>query len=599
MTESAPKSHASTMVAVGGTALVGMALLSRELHFLLAPDTKLANAIGAILEVQFSLILVQLTLYLPLSVLTAAVFAVLWLFRRESLFRRGPGGWQTRFWVTAVLWWQLFLLNFLLDLDPGLAVAFGLGSVFHLALSSSYGRECLARRRPVYRPFAWLVLLLCLAPLASTWIDRASLAVWIAAQPWLTPVLERAEHWRDRLWPLLVSVMAGQLFAAEAPYFESNLGLPLALVVFVLARRVYYRTAGRPGRRRWRVAVNAAGILLSLALGAAGARVAPDFPPFPGGTRMSRDLAYSFCESPKRGRIAATVPTCSGPNGAPCQNGHIDLYDLDSLDYIDSLHPFDPRFTGRLEQIVCGDDVLLVGMCCATTGDRVDELAVASFSWGGRVLDESLVNDYPMNRVLLDSRTRSLWFAGSALVHRDLASGETRVLAERKPPGIFELETTAVSEQRDSVLVGEMFASSTVREFDRATLEETRSIDTNNGTVIAVAVDDPGNRLYVTGPWGLDALDADSGAHLYGVRLGFASRNPLIDWRHDLIYVPATTNGKIYVLDRKNGAVLDVMSLGFGVRNLLLANQGRRLLASSVGGLWYWDADELAARWGR
>jgi hypothetical protein len=237
-------------------------------------------------------------------------------------------------------------------------------------------------------------------------------------------------------------------------------------------------------------------------------------------------------------------------------------------------------------------------MCCATPQGRPNELVVTSIDWTGRVLEESVANRQT-NRVLLDTGTGSLWLAGLELIHKKLSTGEATVVAARKPPGIFTVESGGLSERRNSVFIGELFLSSSVREFGRSSLSEKAAIDTNGGGTVAITVDDGKGRLYVTGPWGLEIIDLDSGTRLSSLRLGFSSRTPVIDERHGLVFIPSTTNGKIYVLDREDGAILGAMSVGFGIRSVLLANEERWLLASAGNGLWYWNAAALSARFKR
>jgi hypothetical protein len=467
---------------------------------------------------------------------------------------------------------------------------------------ANFSRELRARpgRPPCdrFRRLHWLLLFLLLAPLPSTTIDRVSLALWVFAQPWLSPVLERAARWRDRLWPMLLSAMGGQLFAAHTPYFLTNPELPLVASCFVLLRFGYYRLLGPPASWYSKLSLAGVGLLFSLALGNLAGSLLRAESPWPGGTSLSPDLAYGFCENAGRRRLAATVPVCTGPTGDRCAEGRIDLYNLDTMRPATSLRPFRGRFYGRLEQIVCHDDYLLVGMCCATPQGRPNELVVSSIAWTGRVLEES-VSSRQTNRVMSDAENDSLWLAGLELIHKKLSTGETAQVAARKPPGIFTVEKGGLSGRRDSVFIGELFNSSLVREFDRSSLSEKSAIDTNGGGVVAVTVDDREGRLYVTGPWGLEILASDSGIRLDSIRLGFSSRTPVIDERHDLVFVPATTNGKIYVLDRADGALLGAMSVGFGIRSVLLADEGRWLLASAGPGLWYWDAAALAARFKR
>ncbi len=585
-------------MAVIALLVIAATVLARALHFVLPPQGALSEAAGSILEVQFALVVVQLAMYYPLSFLSLAVVVVLWFFRRRGLLHQGPEGWVTRRWFSLLLWWQIFLANFVLDLDARLAIAFAIASAWHGVQVSSAGRRWMASRSRRFRRLHWLVLFLLLAPLPSTTIDRVSLALWVFAQPWLSPVLERAAHWRDRLWPMLLSAMSGQLFAAHTPYFVTNPVLPLIAACFALLGVGYYRVLGPPARWYSKVSLTAVGLLLSLLLGVSAANFLRADSPWPGGTKLSTDLAYGFCENAGRRRLAATVPVCTGPTGDRCAEGRIDLYDLDTMTPLTSLRPFRDRFYGRLEQIVCHDEFLLVGMCCATPQGRTNELVVTSIAWTGRVLEESVANRQT-NRVMLDSEIDSLWLAGLELIHKKLSTGETALVAARKPPGIFTVEKDGLSARRDSVFIGELFESSLVREFDRSSLSEKAAIDTNGGGVVAVTVDDREGRLYVTGPWGLEIIAADSGIRVSSVRLGFSSRTPVIDERHDLVFIPSTTNGKIYVLDREDGALLGAMSVGFGIRSVLLANEGRWLVASAGQGLWYWDSESLAARFKR
>jgi hypothetical protein len=585
-------------VAVATLLVIGATVLARALHFVLAPESPLNEAIGSVLEVQFALVVVQLAMYYPLSFLSLALVILLWFFRRRGLLDLGPDGWRTRLWFALLLWWQIFLANFVLDLDPRLAIAFAVASAWHGFQVSSAGRRWMASRSRRFRRLHWLVLFLLLAPLPSTAIDRVSLALWVCAQPWLTPVLERAAHWRDRSWPLLLSAMGGQLFAAHTPYLVTNPDLPFVAACFALLRLGYYRGFGPPARWYSKVSLAAMGLLLSLPLGILAGNLLRAESPWPGGTRLGTELAYGLCENAGRRRLAATVPVCTGPAGDRCAQGRIDLYDLDMMTPVTSLQPFRGRFYGRLEQIVCHDEYLLVGMCCATPQGRPNELVVTSIAWTGRVLEESVANRQT-HRVLLDSENDTLWLAGLELIHKNLSTGETSVVAARKPPGIFIVESGGKSARRDSVFIGELFQSSLVREFDRSSLSEKAAIDTNGGGVVAVTVDDREGRLYVAGPWGLEILAADSGMRLDSIRLGFSTRTPVIDERNDVVFVPSTTNGKIYVLDREDGAVLGAMSVGFGIRSVFLADEGRWLVANAGHGLWYWDAATVAEHFKR
>ena len=581
-----------TGVGIAGTLL---ALAARNLHYSgLSLPGALEEAIGRFLEISVSLIFVQLTAFLPLSAAGAAVIGVLWLWRRSALLDFTESGWRTRLCLNGFLWLQIFSTNFVLDLDPRLALGFGAGVALHLALASPQGKSWHRGRRPALY-LSWLGLFLVLAPFQRAWVDRLSIALWCAAQPWLTGLLSRAASWSDRLWPGAISVMAGQLLSAWTPYLVSDPALPFLVAIFAALRYVTYQLVGRP--RRWwvRVPLGVSGLVAALAAGWALAESFGADDRGAGGTRLGTDLVYNFCESPARGLLAATVPICSGPGGPHCILGRIDLFDLGSLERRGSLRPFDQRFSGRMEQIVCQDDRLLVGMCCALLDDRRGRLTVMSLDWEGEVLQPSLTPDEDTNRVVLDAVGGGLWLVGRDVVHLARGAGARKVIVARKPPGIFVVERASASDRRDSVFLGEFINGSSVRELDRRSLAPKREIDTNNGSVVAVTVDDSVGRAWVTGLWGVEVFDLESGERVAAERLGFATRTPLVDEANGVVYVPSTTSGKIYVLDRRDARVLGALAIGFGPRNVFLANRGRWFLASSEHGLWYWDAAELAA----
>jgi hypothetical protein len=582
-----------------GAAGTVLALAARTIHYSgLSLPGPLEETIGRFLEISVSLIFVQLTAFLPLSGAGAAVVGVLWLWRRSALLQFTENGWRTRLYLNGFLWLQIFSTNFLLDLDPRLALSFGAGVVLHLALASSAGKRWLDGRRMALW-LTWLGLFLLLAPFQRAWVDQLAIALWCAAQPWLTGMLSRAESWSDRLWPGAISMMAGQLVSAWTPYFVSDPALPFLVAIFAGLRYVVYRLVGRP--RRWlaRAPLGVVGLAVALASGWALSESLRAESRGAGGTRLGTDLVYNFCESPARGRLAATVPFCSGPGGPQCIRGRIDLFDLDTLERMGSLHPFDQTFSGRMEQIVCQDDRLLVGMCCAWLDSRRERLTVMSLDWNGEVTQKSLTPDHDTNRVVLESSGESLWLVGRDVVHLEAGTGARELIAARKPPGIFVVERASKSDRRGSVFLGEFMDASSVLELDRRSLAPKREIDTNNGSVVAVTVDDPMGRAWVTGLWGVEVYDLESGERVAAKRLGFAVRTPLVDERNGVVYVPSTASGKIYVLDREEVRVLGAIAIGFGPRNVFLANRGRWFLASSEHGLWYWDAAELAARFKR
>ncbi len=296
-----------------GVALTLGALAARALHYSgLALPTAVNDAIGGFLELSVSLILVQLTALLPLSAAATVVVVALWRFWPGAVLKFTESGWQTRLYLHGLIWLQIFLTNFVLDLDPRLALSFGAGVVLHLVLGSPAGKRWSDGRWSAPR-LAFLGLALVLAPFQRSWVDSLAVAIWCAAQPWLSAVLARAADWRDRLWPAAVSLMAGQLLAAWMPHFVSD-PAPLFLVsIFVALRIVTYRLVSRPRRRLVRISLGAVTLVVALASAWQLAQSFHADDRGAGGIRLGTDLAYNFCESPARGRLAVTVPNLFGP----------------------------------------------------------------------------------------------------------------------------------------------------------------------------------------------------------------------------------------------------------------------------------------------
>jgi hypothetical protein len=68
----------------------------------------------------------------------------------------------------------------------------------------------------------------------------------------------------------------------------------------------------------------------------------------------------------------------------------------------------------------------------------------------------------------------------------------------------------------------------------------------------------------------------------------------LIDTIHDLVYVPTTYGGGIWILDRRSYEVLGRIDVGNGGRNGMISKNGRKLYASSARAHFRWDTESLA-----
>ena len=99
--------------------------------------------------------------------------------------------------------------------------------------------------------------------------------------------------------------------------------------------------------------------------------------------------------------------------------------------------------------------------------------------------------------------------------------------------------------------------------------------------------------------WGMDVWDLKTGQRIKRLRLGTANRHPVIDTQHDLIYVPSTVTGRLFIVDRQSLSVLGSIVTGYGPRYGLLTKKGNRLVLSANSGTFSFDTRLLAERAGR
>jgi DNA-binding beta-propeller fold protein YncE len=108
-----------------------------------------------------------------------------------------------------------------------------------------------------------------------------------------------------------------------------------------------------------------------------------------------------------------------------------------------------------------------------------------------------------------------------------------------------------------------------------------------------VVVDDELDRLWATSPWGADVLAIPGGEVLARVWLGAAIRIAAIDRTHDLVFVPSTFTGRIWVLDRRSLELLGSVPVGVECRQVEVSADGRRLYASNALGYYAFDIDRI------
>ncbi len=539
--------HRAVFVACAAGLLLAMA--SRSLHYASAAIPPIPDALlGEVLIVQvlaFANVSALQMFYHP-------TLLVLLLLAFWKLLRREGGLWYTRPWVHSAIWIAILLHHYLFDVDPRLAW----GAVWTIAIAS---------------PLPWRVL-----PRRRRWLRRGIQAlVWaIVFAVWLRGT---------RYYPEILAILLWTI--------------PLVLLFGPLRRFLLYRD------RLWLGALAAGGIQLFAAV----LPWAVDT-----GQPLGSGAAYSFCEVPERGKLYAVLPECPTLprwfSWEACKMGYVAEYDRDTFELVAEHRFFSDRYYGRMEQLTCMGDVVQIGMSSAVVdGEDVAQSAMEFRVDDPRQFRTELVGEAFGDRIAYDANADAVFYVGEwsdRVVRVDRATGARldRVpvpqrgfwFLGRRVPGSLLLSRFSMHEGRNSIFVAEWLGGTSVQELDRDTLEPIRSYRHNNGGAVGVAVDEEMARLYVTGLWGMEVFDLDSGELVARHRLGFFDRVPLIDKERDLVFVASTVSGKVQAFDRRTGERLGSMPLGLGVRHPYLTRDGRHLIAGSERSYRYWETGHVA-----
>ncbi len=406
---------------------------------------------------------------------------------------------------------------------------------------------------------------------------------------------------RDLALATAAGIAAVQVLAAS----RDVVALALLLLTFVAlggaAVAAFRALRTRTPRLRWAVFAPVPVVTLLLTPLVAGAADAL----FDTGARvLGEGLAYSFCELPGGDRILAVVPHCQ-MGGPHCADGELVEYDAATLAPLGAHRPFAGDFNGRLEQAVCLADEIQVGMCC-TRGKSMDNEATITIVPRAGGWSEAVPNPHRRSarRLVYDEARDALFYVGNTIQRVDRRTGAVvdnleRVFvgADARPgPGVYTAGYQPVHQGRRSLFVAEFLRGDRVYELDLDTLALRRAFDTHDGGVIGLTVDEPLDRLLVSGVYGIDAFDLETGQHVERRRTGTLARAPVVDRYRGLVYVPTTIEGRIEVFDRESLARLGALPVGMETRNAHLTRDGRWLLGSTAHTHVAWDAEALAAR---
>lgn len=334
--------------------------------------------------------------------------------------------------------------------------------------------------------------------------------------------------------------------------------------------------------------------------------------PWHGGTRFGDGLAYHFCELPSRRTLLATVPGCDSVHNdfSSCGHGQVVAYDSGTLERTAAYRFFSPSYYGRLEQIVCVEDDVYVGVQSTWYRGRMADQTALSFTVGApERFRPFLAGKGIGNTIAYDASHDALFFTGELshrIVRYDRRTGafDERVgeplrrrwfhpISGQALTGSFLMPSTAVDPGRDRVYPVEWMQGRYAYAVDTSTLRPVARYAVQSGGGLAATVDPERGRLVVTGIWGMEVFDLASGALIARRRLGFFNHSATLDAARNRLYLPSAVEGKIRVLDRDTFAVIGQVPIGMGPRYLHLSADGTRLFGSSSSAHYYWDADAL------
>ncbi len=475
------------------------------------------------------------------------------------------------------------------------------------------------RFRNWFRTSSWVLL-----ALGNVALDASP---FVAASGFLTlPVgvmggkLRRGADSRIRWWPTILLI--GTLAGAAGFFAKSNLDVVAVAVWGVLLA----------GARVARIAAFDVTTGLVAALGALqlSATHAPLLWGGGGGQALGPDYAYSFCETPRGDRVLAAVPACGGGSELlDCIRGRVVEYDAGTGQELARFEPFSREFYGRALHLLCLEDRIQLGMAQTVIHGRFRRESVIELKLAGkgyRRTSGDLAGGAVGHRIAFDPRTDSVFYVSewSGIIHRwnrvtdewrtdagrFLVADQAGVSAEQQlrhgaarflfdVPMSLQTEIDAVHAARGTVFFAEWLSGSRIFEVDTKTFDLRRVYDPHNGANHSLAVDTDLDRLIVSGLWGLEVFDLASGRLVARRRVGVGPRLPLIDPLHDLVYLPTTYGGGIWVLDRRSYEVLGRVDVGNGGRNGLITSDSSMLYAGSARAHYRWDTASLAARVGR
>lgn len=548
-----PARRRADLISAGVIVFTVAAFVPARAIFPLVESPRLADWLGDVLRIQFHIFL-TVSGYLYMMIFHSVVFPVIFtilgaliLFRFAQFLkaqRRFPPEFGISIAATAVAW------QFILDVSPWLLLYCVLTGIW-LGLYLKYPR--------LNNPASYLVPCLILVGMApqGDWAEVTAAIIFGVG--------------------LILVAMAWPRFCGSAPV--------LVPVVFLLACCAQVIAAFLP---EYRVS--------------------------PFARKFTSVSSYSFCENTKSAVLFAAHPRCAfAMSGKSCQQGYVGIYDSDTLAPTDSVRIFGADSYGRIEQIVCAGENLYLGLNGVhVNSHELGPAAVAvesvlgsrhiSVNFAGAGVGQSMVYDGTRHSLFLTAEFSNRiyrWDTQKLALQADLPSPPEnpwyRPYSGLVHSGSLMTHGDAISRTANSAWFAEWINGRYIHEVDLDSHRLKRSIGFFGGAATAVMVDDEASAIWVPQVWGVCVYDLKTGAERARHRLGLMNRAPVVDGRHDLVFMTGTFSGRTYIFDRKSGRLLGKLAMGIGGRHLLYSGNTRRLYASSRAGSFYFDMSDDSA----
>ena len=543
MADPLPRAHRYWFVLALSMTLLLVAV--RNVAFLLPHDGDSYQwplAVAVILEAVFEIF--QVPVVMPVSLALGALVAVLLLFRRRWCLRRTGARWSAASWLHSLVWLVLFCNNFSLDVSPRLAlIAFAsLGALWPAAWSRV---EALSPAPPgPTRMALWGAALAATPFLADDPAEAAAILVWGVVLVLLVEVGGRFLALRDRVALAFLALCAVQLVQPILPVFV----------------RLH------------------------------------------DGVKFSEGPAYTFCESPAHGKLYASIQTCTF-GSKDCLDSYVAEHDIHDYLQWRPLRFFDKTFVGRLQHLVCLEDTVQIGMNETRIHGRTFHENVMEFDMADPSrFTKNVLGDGAGFRLAYDRVHQAIYYVSEWTPRVYRYDRKTGTLDKdvgtlwngRLHFDSYVVGNYSIDEGRDRMYVGSK--SGRIAEINLKTQEVVRGRVVVDGLFLFHAVDPELRRLWVTGTWGLTVIDLDGFTTLKRKRLGRFNRTPVIDAKHDIVYMASTYEGKLRAFDRRSLEYLGAIPLGSGVRVPFVSGVTGRVVVSSSAGCFYWDGEALARR---